>query len=169
MASGFLNSKNKPLKEHEIISVFSKYTTANGSKRKMKYFPQMKEGYKPYKKFQKNDPRVGYVDAGNRTPYKDVYVESGGERYPTTVLKFSNGNNKSRHPTQKPVDLLEYLIRTYTEEGEVVLDCFMGSGSTGVACVNTNRDFIGIEIEEKYFQVSQERIAEAQNIIKPLF
>ena len=84
---------------------------------------------------------------------------SDGKRYPVDVVKFNNGNNKDRkHPTQKPVDLLEYLINTYTNEGETVLDFTAGSGSTGVACVNTNRNFIGIELDEGYFNIAKERI-----------
>ena len=83
---------------------------------------------------------------------------NNGTRYPSSVQKFSNGNNGNVHPTQKPVPLLEYLIRTYTNEGETVLDFTMGSGSTGVACVNTGRNFIGIELDEKYFNIAKERI-----------
>lgn len=83
--------------------------------------------------------------------------------YPTDILSFSNAKQKGKvHPTQKPVALLEYLIRTYTNEGETVLDFTMGSGSTGVACVNTNRNFIGIEKEKKYFEIAVGRIAAAQ-------
>ena len=85
-------------------------------------------------------------------------INNKGSRYPSSVQKFSNGNNKSVHPTQKPVDLLEYLIKTYTNEGETVLDNCMGSGTTGVACVNTNRNFIGIELDDKYFEIAKERI-----------
>ena len=83
---------------------------------------------------------------------------NNGTRYPSSVQKFSNGNNGNVHPTQKPVPLLEYFIRTYTNEGETVLDFTMGSGSTGVACVNTNRNFIGIELDENYFKIAKERI-----------
>lgn len=84
-----------------------------------------------------------------------------GKRYPTTVLKFNKETGS--HPTQKPVALLEYLIRTYTNEGETVLDFTMGSGSTGVACVNTNRHFIGIELDTHYFEIAKGRIELAQN------
>ena len=81
------------------------------------------------------------------------------KRYPITVLEFPNNNQKNKvHPTQKPVALLEYLIKTYTIEGETVLDFTMGSGSTGVACLNTNRNFIGIELDEGYFEIAKERI-----------
>lgn len=81
--------------------------------------------------------------------------------YPINILSFANPNNKTLHPTQKPVPLLEYLIKTYTNEGETVLDNCMGSGSTGVACVNTNRNFIGIELDEHYFRIAEKRIDEA--------
>ena len=85
-----------------------------------------------------------------------------GTRYPSSVVKVSNGNNNMVHPTQKPVALMEYLIRTYTNEGETVLDNCMGSGTTGVACVNTGRDFIGIERDDAYFAIAEKRIADAQ-------
>ena len=81
--------------------------------------------------------------------------------YPTTLIEFPLPRFKGGHPQQKPVDLLEYLIKTYTNEGELVLDATMGSGSTGVACVNTNRDFIGFEKEQNFFEISQKRIDEA--------
>lgn len=88
-------------------------------------------------------------------------------KYPKSIWTFSNADNTKRvHPTQKPVTLLEYLIRTYTLEGETVLDFTMGSGSTGVACLNTNRDFIGIELDERYFNIAQNRIEEAANKTK---
>ena len=83
------------------------------------------------------------------------------ETYPTNVLEFAKVS-KPTHPTQKPVALLEYLVKTYTNEGETVLDFTMGSGSTGVACVNTNRNFIGIELDEGYFEIAKKRIEEAQ-------
>lgn len=87
---------------------------------------------------------------------KETTLNNEGYRYPTDIIKFNN--EKGLHPTQKPVALLEFLIRTYTNEGETVLDNCMGSGSTGVACVNTNRNFIGIELDEKYFNVAKERM-----------
>ena len=92
------------------------------------------------------------------------YFSYSDEYYPVNIISFPNCSNKHNnvHPTQKPVDLLEYLIRTYTHEGETVLDFTMGSGSTGVACVNTYRRFIGIELDEGYFEIAQMRIAEAE-------
>ena len=80
------------------------------------------------------------------------------EAYPTSILEFSNRKRKSLHPTQKPVELLEYLIKTYTNEGETVLDNCMGSGSTGIACINTNRKFIGIELDDTYYEIAKNRI-----------
>ena len=98
----------------------------------------------------------------------DIYTMRGTHKpqkytgYPTHVLKFDNVNSLERkHPTQKPVDLLEYLIKTYTNEGETVLDNCMGSGSTGVAALNTGRDFIGIELDKNYFQIAENRINSA--------
>ena len=90
---------------------------------------------------------------------KGAIVSSNGERYPLTILKFSRDANKL-HPTQKPVALFEYLIKTYTNEGDLVLDNCMGSGTTGVACKNTNRNFIGFELDETYFNIAKERLNE---------
>lgn len=91
---------------------------------------------------------------------KNDYTCYSDEYFPTNILDFPNCRNrkKNTHPTEKPVDLLEYLIKTYTQEGEVVLDNCMGSGSTGIACLNTNRDFIGIELDSNYFSIAKERI-----------
>lgn len=155
--SGYLNAKNKPMKDYEDIMVFSKATTANGSKNKMIYFPQMREGL-PYQKYQKTDPRRGYVDAGNRKPFKDVLLKNDGFRYPVAIIEYSNNNHGSLHPTQKPVDLLEYLIKTYTLENELVLDNCSGSGSTAIAAINTNRNYICMEKDENYYKISQDRV-----------
>ena len=120
--------------------------------------------YNPQGLIEVERPRVAkrntvdglYADNTLCKPYVSKFTN-----YPNNVLMYANeaSSNKIRyHPTQKPVALLEYLIRTYTNEGETVLDFTMGSGSTGVACVNTNRRFIGIELEEKYFNIAKERI-----------
>ena len=103
--------------------------------------------------FQKTGEMEGYIHKPNN-----------GLFYPKTVVEFSgvNHGNKCLHPTQKPVALCEYLIKTYTNEGETVLDNCMGSGTTGIACVNTNRNFIGIELDNKYFEIAKERINNAQ-------
>lgn len=143
---GFLNAKKQPLKSHEDIAVFyNKQCTYN---------PQMKKG-RLRSKGNSSKQRGCY---GNYKPVKtvnDVY-------YPQTILDFAGcANSELQHPTQKPVPLLEYLIRTYTNEGETVLDNCAGSGSTGVACVNTNRNFIGIELDENYYHIAQDRINKA--------
>ena len=144
--TGLLNAKKQPLRDHEDVCVFySKQPTYN---------PQYTEG-KPYVA-KKGGETSNYNPSGNVTTVSD------GKRYPKTVLKFNRDRNKI-HPTQKPVALMEYLIKTYTNEGETVLDFTMGSGSTGVACVNTGRDFIGIELDEGYFKIAKDRIQDAQS------
>jgi site-specific DNA-methyltransferase (adenine-specific) len=145
-ATGFLNAKKAPLKNHENILVF--YRTPPT------YNPQMRTGFKPYK-CKQGRPSTNY---GKVTP--EHLTESLGERYPVTVLPFSRDRQKI-HPTQKPVALMEYLIKTYTNEGDTVLDNCMGSGTTGVACVNTNRSFIGIEKDEKFIEIACNRINSA--------
>ena len=165
-ATGFLHAKNKPLKAHENIMVFSLGTAvhANQSKNRMNYYPQMSTG-KPYKKksLQTNTGRLNHAPAKSEIDYIGTISENKGERYPRSVIKFSMHNVGNFHPTQKPTDLLEYLIKTYTNEGETVLDFTMGSGSAGVACVNTNRRFVGIALDEGYFEIAKKRIEEAQN------
>lgn len=144
-ATGYLNAKKMPLKEHENILVFYKKLPV--------YNPQWEWG-KPYEHLKKSP------HSGNYGKQKDnIAAISDGRRYPKDILTFSyKESDRHLHPTQKPVALLEYLIKTYTNEGEVILDNCMGSGSTGVACMNTNRRFIGIEKEEKYFNIARERI-----------
>jgi len=149
IASNFSLSRKQPNKKHENVMVFYK--------KQPTYNPQMECG-KPYK--DKARKRTVSVHGGKETTKKPI--ENIGTRYPSSVQKFSNGNNGNVHPTQKPVPLLEYLIRTYTNEGETVLDNCMGSGSTGVACVNLKRNFIGIELEEEYFKIAEERINNAR-------
>ena len=145
-ATGFLNAKKQPLRKHENILVFYK--------RLPLYNPQMGKG-KSYTAVRKEKPSLNYYN--NQKMTKTV---SDGERYPVSIIKF-NRDKEKLHPTQKPVALLEYLIKTYSNEGEIVLDNCMGSGSTGVACVNTNRKFIGIELDENYFNIAKERIEQA--------
>lgn len=140
--TGFLNAKKMPLKKHENILVFYKHLPT--------YNPQMREGFQPYYTVRSNPDSSNYGD------YKATPSSSDGTRYPIDMIKFNR--DKGLHPTQKPVALLEYLIKTYTNEGDVVLDNCMGSGSTGIACVNTNREFIGMELDEKYFNIACERL-----------
>ena len=124
----------------------------------MVYLPQMTEG-KPYEQ-KSGAQKEKYGNSTVRTPIESVVTKNNGVRYPKSIQKFIADKEKF-HPTQKPVALLEYLIKTYTQESETVLDFTMGSGSTGVACVNTNRNFIGIELDEGYFKIAQDRINQA--------
>ena len=148
MPVGFLNTKKMPLRAHENVYVFYKHLPT--------YHPQMRLGFKPYKGHLNNSGQNYCQASGNYVP-----GQPAGKRFPIDVIKFSNGNNNYVHPTQKPVDLLQYLIKTYTTEGMTVLDNTMGSGSTGVACVNTGRNFIGMELDEDYFKIAKERIKKA--------
>ena len=145
LAGNGILAKKQPLKIHEIVSVFNSGI----------YIPQMTKGRYRKKMGLKESEITGGNSFAKQTE-NDLY-------YPKTILEYGIGNmRKGRlHPTQKPVDLLEYLIKTYTNEGETVLDFTMGSGSTGVACINTNRRFIGIELDEGYFNIAKQRIDEA--------
>lgn len=139
----FLNANVKPLKSHEDILVFYKH--------KPTYTKQYWYST-PYKKTKNGSLSNNY---GNR---KEAYTEStDGKRNPLSILSFPR-DGKRLHPTQKPIALCEWLIKTYTNENDVVLDNCMGSGSVGVACVNTNRNFIGYEIDEKYFEIAKGRL-----------
>lgn len=161
--SGFVNAKLKPLKDIEVISVFSEGTTANGSKRNMVYNPQGLEDCN----IKWNRPKR-YTGNKGVNPTRESHKLSrtvNKKGYPRQVLDFSNPNHKVWHPTYKPVDLIEYLVRTYTNEGDTVLDFTMGSGTTGVACLNTNRNFIGIELDPGYFKIAEERLREAERAI----
>ena len=148
MGTGHLNVKKMPLKAHENIEIFYK--------KKPTYNPQMRTGFKPYK-------TVSGKGSSNYGEQKKVLTTNNGERYPIDILEFQRDKEKL-HPTQKPVALCEYLIKTYTNEDETVLDNCMGSGSTGVACVNTNRKFIGIELDKTYFNISKKRLEEAKQV-----
>jgi len=141
--TGHLNAKKMPLKNHENILVFYKKLPT--------YNPQMREGKAYVRKNGKGSSNYG----------KQTSVESiNDKRYPLSVLDFPIVE-KTAHPTQKPVALFEYLIRTYTNEGETVLDNCIGSGTTAVAAINTNRQFIGIEKEPEYVEIGNRRISEA--------
>lgn len=148
-ASGFQIAKHVPMKQHESVLVFStKKPTYNPIMEKM----EKPDSYKCYTKSESSPLSSNDGEKRTRT-----------HKYPKTIITVSNANKKGGlHPTQKPVALMEYLIKTYTNEGETVLDFTMGSGTTGVACVNLNRNFIGIELDENYFKIAQTRIDEAQ-------
>jgi site-specific DNA-methyltransferase (adenine-specific) len=153
--SGFTNAKLKPLKDIETISVFSKGSTANGSLSNMPYNPQGlvrvdKEWSRPRKYLS------GELTPSRESHKLDRVLEYSN--YPRQILEFANPNKNVLHPTQKPVELCEYLIKTYTNTGDVVHDNTMGSGTTGVAAVKLGRSFIGIEKESKYFEIAQRRI-----------
>ena len=155
-----LNSKNAPLKKIENIIVFSNGTIANGSPKRMKYNPQgLKKYGKEIQNTQKSIYHFGRETKGSELKKRKTFIQEY-TNYPSNVLRF-NSVFKTKHPTEKPIDLLEYLIKTYTNENEVVLDNCMGSGSTGVAAVKNHRDFIGIELDTKYFEIAKERINEA--------
>lgn len=150
--TGFLNAKKMPLRSHEDICVFYKKLPA--------YNPQKSYGHTrkvtKYEHGLQSKKTDNYGDYG-RTTYDST------ERYPKSVITFSKDIQRSAlHPTQKPVALLEYLINTFTNPGETVLDNCMGSGSTGVACKRTGRNFIGIELDDGYFDIAKRRIEEGQ-------
>lgn len=149
--TGHLNAKKQPMKDKEDIAVFYR--------KQCTYNPQMTEGT-PYKDKAGKDHSKATSMTGSYGAYTNYREENTGFRYPRQVIYFGVVERGTIHPTQKPVPLLEYLIKTYTLEGETVLDNTMGSGSTGVACVNTNRDFIGIEKDDKYFEIAKKRIEE---------
>ena len=155
---GFLNAKNAPLKKHENILVFSKGKTSNGNKNNMIYNPQ---GLIEINKKKKSVNQGNNTIVGNRPSRNKEYI-CKYKGYPNSLLEFKN-ESKQVHPTQKPTDLLEYLIKTYTNENELVLDFTMGSCSTGVACISTGRRFIGIELDYNYFNIAKQRIEEAYN------
>lgn len=142
----FMCAKRKPITNHENISVFYK--------KQPTYNPQMDEGT-PYKR-NGNISNTKITGSGYMTPHANK-----GVRYPKTVRQYNYPEGKSRvHPTQKPVDLLEWLVKSYTNEGDTILDFTMGSGSTGIACKNTNRNFIGIELDETYYNIAKGRIGD---------
>jgi len=139
-----MNAKVMPLKSHENILVFYR--------KKPVYNPQMWYST-PYGGFTSNTNKIGEVYGSAQSKHRD---NPEGSRYPKSILKFKQ--EKGLHPTQKPVDLMEYLIKTYTNSGNVILDNTMGSGTTGVAAVRSGRDFIGIEMDQKYYEIAKQRI-----------
>ena len=146
--------KKQPMRYHENISVFYK--------KQCVYNPQMTIGKMRDKKPKTWGDKTDEIYGGALSNFKGK-SNVNNLYYPRSYQYFSNANQKDKlHPTQKPVELLEYLIKTYTNEGETVLDNVMGSGSTGVACINTNRNFIGIELDEDYFEIAKKRIEKVQ-------
>ena len=152
VAVGFLNSKKMPLRSHEFVLIFARRLST--------YNPQFTFGGELYAIKRSNKSKVYGKQSG-----RSSYV-SDGRRYPRSVIKFSHDqqrtnssiSNKDRHPTQKPLAALEWLVKTYTNPGDVVLDPFMGSGTTGVAAMQLGRNFIGIEAEAEYLEMAQRRM-----------
>ena len=153
--SNFVNAKNRPLTQYEEILVFSKGNTANGSKIKMNYYPQGIIKVNQVIKSKIDGSRFGTI-AGKRPSHKSEFVRES-TNYPSDVLFFDR-DKVNFHPNQKPLDLFEYLIKTYTKENDLVLDNCIGSGTTAVACIHTDRKYIGFEIEKKYYEVAVNRI-----------
>ncbi len=151
---GFLNAKARPLVEHELIHVFSSGTCTSTSKT-MTYNPQGLINVDVLLKNTDTESMGKRKSRKSGSEYKQTQ-----SNYPRSILRYAHDQSKL-HPTQKPVALLEYLIKTYTQEGETVLDFTFGSCSTGVACLNTNRKFLGIEMEEKYFDIGVKRMQES--------
>lgn len=152
LPTGHLNAKKQPLRRTEDVAVFYRSQPT--------YNPQKTTGHK------RKVARTKYEKTGDGSQVygaesRDTFYDST-ERYPMGIIEISNAKQTGKvHPTQKPVALMEYLIRTYTNEGDTVLDNTMGSGTTGVAAVNTGRNFIGIERDDKYFAIAQKRIEDA--------
>lgn len=149
--TGHLNARKMPMRDKEDILVFG-----NGP---IPYNPQFTSGT-PYKS-KAGDPEKATSMTDSYGAYTNKRSENEGTRYPKQVLEFGVVERGTVHPTQKPVALMEYLIRTYTAEGQTVLDNTMGSGTTGVACANTGREFIGIERDDNYFQIAHDRITKS--------
>jgi site-specific DNA-methyltransferase (adenine-specific) len=152
---GVFTAKKRPLKKHENILVFYKSQPT--------YNFQMKEAnpkrIRPLSKANISGARNNITNSDNCKTDKNY---NPNKRYPDTILTYSNPVSKAIHPTQKPVALFEYLIKTYTNENDLVLDNCIGSGTTAVACINTGRNFIGIEKDKEYFEIAQRRIKNAQ-------
>ena len=168
--TGFLHANARPMKETEDILIFSPLGASGCSKKankNMTYNPQglieknvkKKNSAKRLGKFLHQPEHMG---SGNKLLHETEY-EQKYTNYPSEIIEFGLDKD-SIHPTQKPVALMEYLIRTYSNEGETILDNTMGSGTTGVACMNTNRNFIGIEMDENYYKIAEERI---KNTVPP--
>ena len=159
MGTGFLNANYAPLKSHENVVIFSSLAACyvKNPADAMVYYPQMTDG-KPYTckqgKMEHNYDTKNMVAA--------IETKNEGKRYPKTVLRYSRDKDKI-HPTQKPVELVRYLVRTYTKEGETILDNCMGSGTTAVACMKEKRHYVGFELSKEFFDKSIERIKKEQS------
>jgi site-specific DNA-methyltransferase (adenine-specific) len=151
-AANFVQAKRQPLKDHEDVIVFTK------TGKQPLYYPQMTARDKPIKKGgNKQSKAIPIAQTDNAKEFSKK-SKTYNLKYPTSQLRYSSREGRGLHPTQKPIALMQYLIKTYTNEGETVLDFTMGSGTTGVAAKNLNRNFIGIELDETYFNIAKERI-----------
>jgi site-specific DNA-methyltransferase (adenine-specific) len=153
-AANFVQAKRMPLRVHEDVLVFCT------SGKMPTYYPQMTQRDKPIKKGGNKQSVAIPIRQTETSKAFSATAKTYDEKCPETIIEFSCREGRGLHPTQKPVALMEYLIRTYTQPGDVVLDNCMGSGTTGVACVNTGRKFIGMELDAEYFAIAQNRIFE---------
>lgn len=160
--TGFAHARNMPLRDYENIMFFSKAPVGHFSKLGLRRMPYSPQGLKECNQIDKSHKTSLIMHSGTFANTKETHYVRTETGFPRMVLDFKKNPKDSKyHLNAKPVPLLEYLIKTYTNPGETVLDNCMGSGSTGVACVNTGRRFIGMELDEHYFSVAQERISEA--------
>lgn len=151
------NVNLQPFRTHELVLVFGKGRVTHGNRTPMLYNPQKTKG-KPYKQMS------GKVSKNWKGGLKNIVTDNkGGLRHPKTIQRFTR--DRGHHPTQKPVSLVEFMIKTYTNENMTVLDPTFGSGTTAVACINTNRHFIGVELDENYYNIAKDRIEKAQQQI----
>jgi len=148
--AGFANVKKMQMRKHEMVYIFGKPSGTGKT-----YNPQKTTGHKPYDSRAILNTSVGVYSNFGR---EYIQKPNNGERFPSSIIEYNPEFKKRLHPTQKPVALCEWLVKTYTNELDVVLDFTMGSGSTGVACKNTKRNFIGIEKDEEIFNIAKERI-----------
>jgi site-specific DNA-methyltransferase (adenine-specific) len=156
----FVHANYQPLKIHEDICVFGSFPITYNKKERRCYNPQMEDG-KPYSRGKIND----VVWNGRDVKCGHIHNNKDGKRYPKSIININNKNNKSLHPTQKPVELFKYLIKTYTNENDLVLDFCIGSGTTAIACLETNRRYVGFELDEEYFKLANDRIERWHNDI----
>jgi site-specific DNA-methyltransferase (adenine-specific) len=164
-SADFVNSKNRHLKAHENILIFSKGNIANGCKNKITYNPQgLLTKNKVRNVCKKNDTFMGKREQQDGKEYVQEFTN-----YPLSYIFFNRNDDgkKNLHPTQKPIALFEYLIKTYTNEGELILDNTAGSGTTAIACLNTNRQFIVIEKEQKYYDIILKRVGDFNKKFEP--
>lgn len=162
-STNFVNAKNKPMSAFEEVLVFSKGNTANGSKNKMLYNPQ---GLVKYNKIVSGGV-ITTQHVGHRPSHKDSFVQEY-TNYPNDILYFPSESNVI-HPTQKPVSLIAYLVKTYTNKEDIVVDNCMGSGTTAVACIQTGRKYIGYETDKVYYKKSMQRTKRENRKPKALF